>query len=86
MSITPVSYTHLAFVHSSYVNEHKQLKHDNERLAFMGDAVLQLWVSDKLFRLDPPLDEGHMVSDKITAATQHIPKKMNILKYPASSP
>ena len=43
-----------AFVHSSYVNEHKQLKHDNERLEFMGDAVLQLWVSDKLFRLDPP--------------------------------
>ena len=29
-----------AFVHSSYVNEHKQLKHDNERLEFMGDAVL----------------------------------------------
>ena len=51
-----------AFVHSSYVNEHKQLKHDNERLEFMGDAVLQLWVSDKLFRLDPPLDEGHMTT------------------------
>ena len=27
-----------------------------------------------------------MSADKITAATQHIPKKMNILKYPASSP
>ena len=51
-----------AFVHSSYVNEHKQLKHDNERLEFMGDAVLQLWVSDKLYRLDPPLDEGHMTT------------------------
>ena len=51
-----------AFVHSSYVNEHKQLKHDNERLEFMGDAVLQLWVSDKLFRLDPPLEEGRMTT------------------------
>ena len=26
-----------AFIHSSYANEHK-LKHDNERLEFMGDA------------------------------------------------
>lgn len=51
-----------AFIHSSYVNEHKQLKSDNERLEFMGDAVLQLWVSDKLFRLEPALDEGHMTT------------------------
>ena len=51
-----------AFVHSSYVNEHKQLKYDNERLEFMGDAVLQIWVSDKLFRIEPQLDEGHMTT------------------------
>ena len=31
-----------ALVHSSYVNEHKSYPHDNERLEFMGDAVLQL--------------------------------------------
>lgn len=51
-----------AFIHSSYVNEHKQLKHDNERLEFMGDAVLQLWVSNRLFRLQPALDEGRMTT------------------------
>ncbi len=50
-----------AFMHSSYVNEHRS-KHDNERLEFMGDAVLQLWISDKIFRIDPPLDEGHMTT------------------------
>ena len=49
-----------AFTHSSYVNEHKQAKHDNERLEFMGDAVMQIWVSERLFDLVPPLSEGRM--------------------------
>ncbi|MBQ4164063.1 MAG: ribonuclease III, partial [Turicibacter sp.] len=35
-----------AFTHSSYVNEHRHLKiEDNERLEFLGDAVLELTVS-----------------------------------------
>lgn len=51
-----------AFVHSSYVNEHRSFKHDNERLEFMGDAVLQVWSAKKLFELKPPLDEGHMTT------------------------
>ena len=48
-----------AFMHSSYANEHKEV-HDNERLEFTGDAVLQLWSSDHIFPLDPPLSEGQM--------------------------
>ena len=48
-----------AFMHSSYANENKEV-HDNERLEFMGDAVLQLWSSDHIFPLDPPLSEGQM--------------------------
>jgi len=51
-----------AFTHSSYVNEHKSAKSDNERLEFMGDAVLQIWVSDKLFRIEPKLKEGRMTT------------------------
>lgn len=50
-----------AFMHSSYANEHRG-KHDNERLEFMGDAVLQLWSSDHIFALEPPLDEGRMTT------------------------
>ena len=35
-----------AFTHSSYVNEHRNLQlSDNERLEFLGDAVLELMVS-----------------------------------------
>lgn len=48
-----------AFVHSSYANEHNMV-HDNERLEFMGDAVLQCWISDQLFHLTPPISEGLM--------------------------
>ena len=38
-----------AFVHASYINEHDNYSSDNERLEFMGDAVLQILVSDILF-------------------------------------
>lgn len=50
-----------AFTHSSYVNEH-QNKHlqDNERLEFLGDAVLELLVSDYLFHKYEHLPEGEL--------------------------
>lgn len=49
-----------AFIHTSYVNEQKKVIVDNERLELLGDAVLQLWVSKRLFFLNPPLSEGQM--------------------------
>lgn len=51
-----------ALTHSSYVNEHKSFEHDNERLEFMGDAVLQLWSTQTLFKLEPILSEGKMTT------------------------
>ena len=50
-----------ALVHSSYANEHPKegIRH-NERLEFLGDAVLDLVVSDWLFNLTPAMDEGAM--------------------------
>ena len=45
-----VSLLEQAFTHSSYVNEHRNLHlSDNERLEFLGDAVLELLVSRFLF-------------------------------------
>lgn len=49
-----------AFIHSSYINEHKMESGDNERLEFMGDAVLQVYSAHRLYEIDPPLSEGHM--------------------------
>ena len=51
-----------ALTHRSYVNEHKNSTHEhNERLEFLGDAVLELVSSDFLFRnYDKP--EGIMTA------------------------
>lgn len=51
---------HQAFVHSSYVNEHKLESGDNERLEFMGDAVLQVYSANRLYNIKPELKEGLM--------------------------
>lgn len=52
-----------AFVHRSYLNEHKHfpLPH-NERLEFLGDAVLELAVTDFLFKKYPDKTEGDLTS------------------------
>lgn len=50
-----------AFTHSSYVNEHRRKKFtDNERLEFLGDAVLELGVSKYLYSSDPGMSEGEL--------------------------
>ena len=45
-----------ALTHPSYARENQT--QDNERLEFLGDSLLQVVVSDYLFRLYPELDEG----------------------------
>jgi len=48
-----------AFVHKSYMNEHKDKKAEhNERLEFLGDAVLELVVTEFLFKNYPGKGEG----------------------------
>lgn len=57
-----------AFTHSSYVNEHKELGlKDNERLEFLGDAVLELTVSDYLYRKFPDKPEGDLTRIRAAA-------------------
>ena len=49
----------MAFVHKSYVNEHKDKKENhNERLEFLGDAVLELVVTEFLYKNFPKKEEG----------------------------
>ncbi|HRV76046.1 MAG: ribonuclease III [Candidatus Nomurabacteria bacterium] len=48
-----------AFTHRSYVNEHKKSKFkNNERLEFLGDAVLELAVTRYLYSKYPDEPEG----------------------------
>ncbi|MCL6637295.1 MAG: ribonuclease III [Alicyclobacillus sp.] len=50
-----------AFTHASYRNEHRRPSlEDNERLEFLGDAVLELVVSEYLYRTQPDLPEGEL--------------------------
>ena len=48
-----------ALTHRSYAYEHGGLPH-NERLEFLGDAVLGIVVTDTLFRAHPDLSEGKL--------------------------
>ena len=48
-----------AITHSSYANEHKPLE-SNERLEFLGDAVLELTVSRYLYHCYPQYAEGEL--------------------------
>lgn len=52
-----------ALVHRSYLNEHKQFSLDhNERLEFLGDAVLELVVTDYLYKKYEDLPEGELTN------------------------
>lgn len=53
-----LKYYNTAFCHSSYVNEN-HLKNDYERLEFLGDAVLELAMSDYLYN-NLNIKEGDM--------------------------
>jgi ribonuclease-3 len=56
-----------AFTHSSYANEKKiDELHNNERLEFLGDAVLELTISQFLFEQFPHKSEGQLT--KLRAA------------------
>lgn len=49
-----------ALTHSSYVNEMKDPGRDNERLEFLGDAVLELAMSSYLYKKHPEAEEGQL--------------------------
>ncbi|MDD3531579.1 MAG: ribonuclease III [Candidatus Pacebacteria bacterium] len=52
-----------ALTHRSYLNEHREYAGaHNERLEFLGDAVLELAVTDFLFRKFPAKTEGELTA------------------------
>lgn len=61
ISFEDTSLLETAFTHTSYANEHRLLKiSHNERLEFLGDAVLQLLISEYLFSTYPNKAEGEL--------------------------
>lgn len=54
-----------ALIHSSYINEHHMKRFENnERLEFLGDAVLELASSDFLYRNFPEKPEGELTKTR----------------------
>lgn len=63
VAFSDISLLREAFTHRSYLNEHKNLKTGhNERLEFLGDAVLELVVTEYLFTKYPDEPEGRLTA------------------------
>lgn len=79
MPFHDMSLLQAAFTHSSYRNEHRQDgDEDNERLEFLGDAVLELCVSHYLYLRFPHALEGDLT--RIRAAIVCEPSLMSFAK------
>lgn len=50
----------LAFIHRSYINEHRQVLQHNERLEFLGDSILGLLTAEYLYKHFPNYPEGDL--------------------------
>lgn len=52
----------LALTHRSWVNEHKGVRPSNERLEFLGDAILEFIVSKEIYEKFPDQEEGYLTA------------------------
>ncbi|KKR06208.1 MAG: Ribonuclease 3 [candidate division WS6 bacterium GW2011_GWF2_39_15] len=79
-----ISYFEEAFTHRSYVNEAKRKQgiNHNERLEFLGDAVLELIISQYLFQTFPDRPEGELTSFRAaTVKTETLASVARTLGY-----
>jgi ribonuclease III len=76
LSFSNFSLLTTALTHRSYANEHQDGSLDNERLEFLGDAIIDLIVGEWAYRHFPELPEGDLT--KIRA---HLVKNENLAKF-----
>jgi len=60
-----------ALTHPSMAHEKGHENHHNQRLEFLGDAVLQLMLTDRIFKLHPDLPEGKLTQIRAHLANRH---------------
>jgi len=72
----------LALTHRSWVNEHKGERTSNERLEFLGDAILEFVVSREIYNRFPGKEEGYLTALRAnlvnTVALSELAKKLNL--------
>ena len=62
-----------ALCHRSYVNEHcDENLQDNERLEFLGDAVINLAIADILMSRDPQTKEGALSRSRANLVNEYL--------------
>jgi len=63
ISVNDQNLLHQALVHRSSLNEYKNnFSVSNERLEFLGDAILEQWTSKILYHRFPEMNEGQMTN------------------------
>src|SRR3990172_5063471 len=62
LSLTNTALYEQAFTHRSYLNEHPEVTGHNERLEFLGDAVVELIVTQFLYAKFPDKPEGELTN------------------------
>lgn len=72
-----------ALTHRSYINENPDfILEDNERLEFLGDAVLDFFTAEYLYHRFPEMREGELTSLRAalvrTEALAHLARKINL--------
>ncbi len=74
-----------ALTHPSFRHENEDVKKDNQRLEFLGDAVLGMMTAVYLFKQNPHMDEGEMTrlrsSITSTRALAEIAEDLEIGRY-----
>ena len=68
-----------ALTHSSFANEKHLRKHsDNERLEFLGDAVLEIVSSDFLYKTYPDKSEGDLTKLRASLVCEPTQERLNL--------
>lgn len=74
-----------ALTHRSYLNEHKNIKYSNERLEFLGDAVLQFLSSQYLYQKFSASPEGELTNYRASLvcapSLAEVSRQLNLGEY-----
>ncbi|MBR0055857.1 MAG: ribonuclease III, partial [Kiritimatiellae bacterium] len=83
-SLLETAFTHQSYAHGRPGDE------DNQRLEFLGDAVLGLLAADALYRADPAADEGVLTARRRAlvsgAALARLAARLDIARFMRFSP
>lgn len=75
----------LAMTHKSWVNENTKVRDSNERLEFLGDAILEFVVSKEIYSKFPNKEEGYLTALRAnlvnTVSLAEVGKKLNLGKF-----